>query len=106
MAAINGNAVGTGYTLACAADARIISGGVIQPSSGSTVRYSPSAAVAVGLADYCCAPAELIGTALRQASRCQPAGIAPFAVSSLGAKVRPDLAASVVERGHEVARTV
>ncbi|TNC21553.1 enoyl-CoA hydratase/isomerase family protein [Amycolatopsis alkalitolerans] len=69
VAALNGDAVGAGYELARAADARIMSGGIIRPSSESAVRYCPAAAVAAGLVDRCCAPAELIDVALRQVGR-------------------------------------
>ncbi|GAB2960279.1 enoyl-CoA hydratase-related protein [Amycolatopsis acidiphila] len=61
VAAINGDAVGAGYALAQAADTRIISGGVIRFAARS---YTPSAAVAAGLAERSCAPEELIELAL------------------------------------------
>lgn len=66
VAAINGDAVGAAYTLACAADVRIISGGVVQPLPQSTVRYHGPSAVAAGLVERCCAPADLLDVALRQ----------------------------------------
>ncbi|MGW1676859.1 enoyl-CoA hydratase/isomerase family protein [Saccharopolyspora sp. NPDC002376] len=69
VAAVNGDAVGAGYELACAADFRIMSAGVVQPSSRSAVCYQPAAAVAAGLVDRCCDSAELIDMALRQVSR-------------------------------------
>ncbi|MFD4250115.1 enoyl-CoA hydratase-related protein [Amycolatopsis thermoflava] len=67
VAALNGDAIGAGYRLAAAADARIISGGVVQPAPPRGMRYGPLAAVAAGLAEVHCAPEDLIGTALRHA---------------------------------------
>jgi enoyl-CoA hydratase/carnithine racemase len=69
VAAINGDAVGTGYALAEAADLRIMSGGVVQPSSQQATRFHPKTAVAAGLVDLHCSPGHLVDLALRLATR-------------------------------------
>ncbi|HKS47533.1 MAG TPA: enoyl-CoA hydratase/isomerase family protein [Amycolatopsis sp.] len=66
VAAINGDAIGAGYKLAEAADIRIMSGGVIQPFSRSGMRYRAPAAVAAGLVEHRCEPAELVSLAMRE----------------------------------------
>ncbi|NKQ56015.1 hypothetical protein HFP15_24350 [Amycolatopsis sp. K13G38] len=66
VAAINGDAVGAGYALARAADARIMSSGVIRFPARA---YPPPAAVAAGLVERRCAPGELIELALSRAAR-------------------------------------
>ncbi len=68
VAAINGDTIGAGYALAEAADVRIMAGGVIQPSA---TRLDATAAVAAGLVELHCAPARLLGLALRLACPAQ-----------------------------------
>lgn len=72
VAAVNGDAIGAGYSLAQAADLRIMSGGVIQPSAQRAVRYRPRAAVTAGLVDHSCAPLDLIDRALWLACQSHP----------------------------------
>lgn len=64
VAAVNGDAIGAGYELARAADARIMSGGVLAPTSRGAERYRVQAALETGVVERSCVPAELIGIAL------------------------------------------
>ncbi|KAA9160043.1 hypothetical protein FPZ12_018295 [Amycolatopsis acidicola] len=66
VAAINGDAIGAGYALASAARARVMSGGDICPVPGGS-RFSVAAALAEGLVERACAPADLLGEALHLA---------------------------------------
>ncbi|HVW39966.1 MAG TPA: enoyl-CoA hydratase/isomerase family protein [Amycolatopsis sp.] len=76
VAAVNGDATGAGYALADAADLRVMSAGTIQPSSWTGRRYSAPDALAVGLIDQRCAPAELIAQALRHVAAPRPDAVA------------------------------
>lgn len=69
VAAINGDAVGAAWTLAEAADVRVMSGGVIQPAATPAVRYPVQAAVAAGLVEHSSTPAALLADALTLAGR-------------------------------------
>lgn len=72
VAAINGDAIGAGYTLAEAADLRIMSGGVLQPMARHAMHLRPSAAAAAGLVEFHCSPGHLLDLALRLAAHGRP----------------------------------
>lgn len=72
VAAINGDAIGTGWALAEAADVRVMSGGVIQPDPAAAVCYRVRAALATGLVEYATTPANLLTDAMTLAGRLEP----------------------------------
>lgn len=67
VAAINGDAIGAGFALAEAADARIMSGGVVETSARRAAHFRPRAAMAAGLVELHCSPGHLLDLALRLA---------------------------------------
>ncbi|NBH06520.1 enoyl-CoA hydratase-related protein [Amycolatopsis sp. SID8362] len=77
VAAINGDAIGTGWALAEAADVRVMSGGVIQPDAAeAAVCYRVRAALATGLVEYATTPANLLTDAMTLAGRLEPQVVA------------------------------
>ncbi|RSM72954.1 hypothetical protein DL991_32675 [Amycolatopsis sp. WAC 01375] len=68
VAAINGDAIGAGYTLAEAADMRIMSGGIVRPSTRSGESFYAKAAAEAGLVELHCSPGNLLDLALRLAA--------------------------------------
>lgn len=66
VAALNGDAIGAGHTLAEAADIRVMSAGIVQPTSGSAGGHRAPEALALGLIEIACGRDELLDLALGQ----------------------------------------
>jgi enoyl-CoA hydratase len=77
VAALNGDAVGAGYTLAEAADIRVMSAGAIRLSSRTPGRYRAEEALAIGLIEHRCGPEDLIGFALRTVEDLRHGAVVP-----------------------------